>query len=428
MLLQVGIDAPGTEVLPGAAEVAAGGHAEGDAGNGESGRAGRPSARDQRHERSRSRVSGSSSGASRGASSGASAEGAGEDGATADGEQSEADASAGGDESSGAGAEGEGGDEREVRGRIVDASSGEPVPDVRILVVRTGSGWRGTRGDENGEFLGIAPDPLEDDPDAPVELRVSAKGYVSQTVPYAGGEPKIELVKRDHPPVLGVVAGFATDPAGTVVSGRLLISGYDAMGDHFGQWAEADERGAFRLEGMPPGYWRLRAEGGDDWVEVLVPEGGETSAHLRTGDEPWPGTLTAEEYEDRHRALRTSGPRTSDAELGPDAERRAHWERILAVQDLECRWRGVRPRHEVVVTGLPDTAHAHLRAATTRGPNHSWRVAVESGTARFRLTAEDWRLVLEVPGADDHSMRVTVTEPAETETAEIVTVEWKPEG
>ena len=307
-----------------------------------------------------------------------------------------------------------------VKGRVVGAATGKGLSGVRILVVRAGRGWDGTRTDETGAFVGTVPDPSDPAVETPVELRIAMKGYRTQIVPWTSGEPVITLEARAMPPLPGIVEGLATDPSGRVVSGRLLIASYDEMGDHFGQWVRADESGAFRLEGLAPGHWQMRLAGGSAAVDVIVPEGGRTSMHLRAGATAWPGTLTRERFEELHRELSLPGPTRTDSQ-SPDVEqdgesamlderrRAARMQaRQQAIQNLESRWRGVAPERDVIVSGLPQRDFAYVRAATTNGPNESWRVAVRGGVARLRLTYERWRLILEIPGEEELSLTLIV--------------------
>jgi len=306
----------------------------------------------------------------------------------------------------GAGAETEAA--RTITGRVVDAATDATLAGARILVVRTGRGWRATSTDETGAFVGIAPESTREGEPQPIELRIHMKGYHPQTVPWSGGDPVIKMQPRDHPPVPGAVEGLATDAAGTIVTGRILITSYDETGDYLGQWARANAGGAFRLDGLAPGHWRMRMVGGDGYSDVIVPEGGTASVHLRSGERPWPGELTREDFERRHRELSTPGRSRTDELRSRGRPGDAERSRGRAIQDLESRWRGVAAEREVVVTGLPDRDHMCLRAATTNGPNHNWRAPVRDGIARFRLTHERWTLILEEPGENDRLMGVDV--------------------
>lgn len=289
-----------------------------------------------------------------------------------------------------------------VAGRVCDGDTGSVIASARIRCVRGAGRWVGTHAGEDGSFE--VEIPADDGSGAPVELRIARKGYRTLVVPWAGGPVEARLVPEDRPPAAGTIEGFATSSAGRALSGRLLLTTYDEAGDHHGLWALADATGAFVLEGLAPGWWQIALVDGGELVDVVVPEGGTTRAHVVAGPAPWPGELSEEEFTARHAAL--SGgipPGVTDERLdGRKVD-------VRAVSDLENRWRAVRPAREVIVTGLPRDGAAHLRAATMQGPNASWRVRVVDGVARFpALTPEAWRLVLEVPGAADVALRLAV--------------------
>jgi hypothetical protein len=330
------------------------------------------------------------------------------------GDDEDVEKGAGGD---GAGAEGAGSgpetaeDDRViVRGHVVDAATDRPLAGVRILVCRPGHGWHGARTDENGDFDGRAPPDTGDG--THVEVRVAKRGYHTMTIPWTEGPVAARLERRDGLVRPGAVVGLATDLDGRPLTGRILLTTYDAMDDHHGLWALADESGAFRLEGLYPGWWKLRLVGSDgDFVEAIVPEGGETRVHVVGGATPWPGTMTEDEFLARRKELSRGVPRGRTDDALTDEQREAlAWQRIMAMQDLESRWRGIRPARRVEVIGLPRDVTMYVRAKTTNGPNHSWRARVVDGMATFpALTFERWTLLAEF--ADESQQVVPLVVP-----------------
>ncbi len=293
---------------------------------------------------------------------------------------------------------------RRVGGRVLDGSGGRPLVDarVRVVVVADGSvSWEGCRTGEGGVFEASVPGDAAR-PGARIELRIARRGHRTLVLPWTDGPVEVRLEPLDHAPLPGRVVGFATDAAGHVLSGRLLLDATDEFDDHAGLWALADDAGRFVLEGVPAGWWRLRLVGGDATVPAIVPEDGETRVALRGGAEPWPGALGDDEFARRHAELsaRMAPERaTTDAQLGAAEEREAALAVALAVQDLEQRRRATAPTREVEIRGLPSGASVHLRADAVQGPQDAWRARVVEGVARFpALTHEAWRLVLEVPG------------------------------
>ncbi len=286
-----------------------------------------------------------------------------------------------------------------ARGRVLDAD-GNPLVGARVLAVRVGSGWHGARSGEDGSFDSEVPQG-----DGALELRVRMPGHQIAIVPWSGEEladVDVRLERQSAPPVPGRVLGYATDPDGHPITGRVLVTGYDAMWDHQAVWSIADDGGSFVLEGVAPGHWTLRLSGApqEHTVDAIVPDGGETRAHLRGGAEPWPGELDEATFRRLHSEISRRMTRfRSDATVPADERESNEWQVVMSMQGLESRWRGVAPAREVFVTGLPTPDHAYLTAAATRGPGHRWRVPIREGTARFSaLTHEVWSLSVEVPG------------------------------
>ena len=313
---------------------------------------------------------------------------------------------------------------RKVCGRVVDSATGDVLEGVRVLVARGKHGWFGTRTAGDGGFEARVPDDPGDG--SLVEVRLARPGYRTQVVAWEDGDLDAQLQPLDHVPQPGVVEGLATDLAGRTITGRILLSAWDEMGDFHGLWALSDDTGAFRLDGLAPGWWRLRLFGGGEESEIVLPDGGSTRVQVVAGKAPWPGAMTEEAFNERHGELSSGRPPGVTDEALSDAQREAlAWQRSLAMQDLESRWRALRPGRPLVVTGLPKTGVAHLRAASTQGPNHSWRVPVLDGVARFPvLTTESWRLILEIPGEPVVMHEVTIAgrdadaDPHETDTAD----------
>ncbi len=287
-------------------------------------------------------------------------------------------------------------------GSVVDAATGEPVVGVRVLFAAWEDeqelGWYGDTTSDDGSFEHDVPTYWAERATR-LELRIGRRGYTDVILPVTDADDsvKVELHPLPQAPVPGKVVVHAAHPDGTPITGVVLVGGRDGP-DGLWQWAVADAAGRFELDGVPPGYWRLRLNRTGQEVEAILPDGGETSVQLVGPHRPWPQAMTEQEFRKRHAAISSRRPREVETDAlviedeGRDAEA---FDLAWRMQELETEWRAVAPRREVIVTGLPTDGPAWLRAGAN-GPNNAWRVRIVDGTARFAgLTYEHWDLRIE---------------------------------
>lgn len=275
-----------------------------------------------------------------------------------------------------------------LKGRVVDAVTGEPVGDVRVFWMtiradgRTGGG-SGATTDAEGRFDNERPQDWET-AGWRAELRAAKDGYETVRMPLTDGEPVVRLQKRTHPMLPGRVRGALRDADGHPVTGVVLIEGADEILRNAAQYAVADAGGVFVLEGVPAGYWRFSTLNAEP-VEIVVPE--DADAHLE---------------------LRVSSDPRSDAERvhGLDGSRVGYGDKVW-IPRAEGEARKLPPPREVIVTGIANTPGAALRAGMH--PRLFWRSVVSGGEARFAaLTPGAWTLTLTRPGEPDAAMNLDV--------------------
>ncbi len=158
-------------------------------------------------------------------------------------------------------------DEAVVRGQVVDARSGRPVPDARVVLSRGDRSEAASTNDEGRyEVSGLVPG------DYSVDVR--AQGYVparygqreaterGSTLEVRGGRSTTGINVRLEP--AGVVTGRIFDDRGEGLAGveielladRFLSGGIRLPGVGF---AQTEAQGAFRINDVLPGDYYLRA-------------------------------------------------------------------------------------------------------------------------------------------------------------------------
>lgn len=333
---------------------------------------------------------GNGSGGTRGA--GSSGGESGEDDASGDGESAD-DESAGDDGDATEDPEDPSERRWTVRGRVRVPEGAPSVDGARVLVVGHGVGWYGTRVNADGTFEAHATVGFREQASG-FEVRIRGQGYRIAIVPFEG-EDEVDVVVpleiEEVPPALGSLDLLVTDADGRVFEGPVLLTCYDAMGDHHGRLVRTDAGGNATLLGLSPGPWRIRAIGGPRSVDATVPSGASAGAHVHVGD--WPGTLTAEEFEQERARIGEGVPPGVVDEEEAVRERR----RVLEIQDLEQRWRILRPQRSVRLdaTSWPTEDGDLLRVTAMWGPGVSWVVRRRAETVTtLTLSPERWSVSL----------------------------------
>ncbi|MCE9635214.1 MAG: carboxypeptidase-like regulatory domain-containing protein [Planctomycetes bacterium] len=319
---------------------------------------------------------------------------------------------------------------REAPGVVVDAATQLPIAGARVLLAiadgsRAGA-WFGDTSDASGRF---AP-RVGDDTDlrgSRVELRVSKDGYEPSTTAVVGADPvRVELRARGAPRLPGRVTGTLTFGATTdSIPSEVEVDGYDEQGNNASQRAPVDARGAFALEGVPAGRWRL-ARGGGNPVVVDVPDGGEARVELAPPRPAGQGGFTVTDIDvnavkpaDPARAARLDVLIDMLARLGSaaspalDDPARARLQLAVAqeVQRLDAEDRAALPRRIVTVTGLAARIEGGARAWVRLEPKPRlfWRVEATAGAAQFpAVPIGTYTAVLVQPGRADQSCEVVV--------------------
>jgi beta-lactamase regulating signal transducer with metallopeptidase domain/protocatechuate 3,4-dioxygenase beta subunit len=173
-------------------------------------------------------------------------------------------------------------DETALRGRIVDAASGQPITGASVTVALNGEVTHVTT-DAGGRYEVLGPKPGD------YRIYAEAAGYVlaqyGQRYVLEGGEI-VEV--RSGQTVSGV--DVALQPGG-IVSGRIIDeSGAGVFGVEivllrdsgplngagpFGRgWAQTDSAGTFRVDGLEPGQYYVRAH----LPQPIQSSGGEVTA------------------------------------------------------------------------------------------------------------------------------------------------------
>jgi hypothetical protein len=309
---------------------------------------------------------------------------------------------------------------RQASGVVVDAATQQPVASARVLLAiaegpQAGSWWGATTGDD-GSF-GAQVGGEVDLTGSRLEVRVSKDGYEPALVPAAEKDMRVELRIRGSPAMPGRVAGTARRADRTPFTGEIEVEGADEHGNNASQIVLADTAGAFVLEGVPPGRWRLRV-GAAQFVAVLVPDGGETRVDLAA---PKPGEETGfvvtdidpatVKPTDKVLAARAAALRilleslAAERSPGLDEGARSRLTRavVLEFQTLDAQTRAALPRRDVAVTGLGPAAgglRAWLRLEVK--PRLFRRVEIVDGVARFAsVPVGPYTAVLVVPGRPD---------------------------
>jgi len=244
----------------------------------------------------------------------------------------------------------------DLRGRVTDATNGEPIVGAEVIgvVVRDDGRVRRfsatrvqrfsvTTTDASGAFRlgswGRSGKP---------EVAVRALGYRTERRPHPDTSDLWEL----HPTAgngRGSVRGRAHDEDGNGLAGLLLFELRGELGDRFSAYAWSDAAGRYRIDGLHAGRWRVRIGNRRAWVDVSVPDGGDGVADFE-GDRP-------------------------DA---PPAEPPGSDRRV------------------VLVTGPVEGSVVRAEA----GADVFWLAVVEGGVARFELRLGIWVMRRDVDGAD----------------------------
>jgi len=155
-----------------------------------------------------------------------------------------------------------------IKGRVV-CDDGRPLPNANVIAAQTTNTGapRATRVDSEGRFA------FEEIPAAVYVVFASAPGYIDSTLTM--GEPsqwphhlvgtqiKITMIKG------GVITGSLTNPRGEPMVGvpvnATRANGPPAPFMGFlsgGGISESDDRGVYRIYGLPPGQYTVSAGGG----------------------------------------------------------------------------------------------------------------------------------------------------------------------
>lgn len=253
-----------------------------------------------------------------------------------------------------------------LAGRVLDDATAAPVPGARVLLAwedEDGLNWHGDWTGADGAFAFLPREHLKGRPPEEVaalrlEIRIRAPGYRDLRVGALDLRGDVRLVPDPTPPLPGLVQGTAMGHDGRPWSGRLTVEAFDRdFGAYFCQWCRAGEDGSYRLEGVPPGNWRMRVSGAGTLQEVRVPEGGDVWVNL---------------------AVPEGGP-------------------LAAKRD-----RSFAGEREVRVTGLPGGKYRREFLRCERRPGHFFREPFTGGTCVFdAVPVGPWSLVLEVPGREE---------------------------
>lgn len=160
-----------------------------------------------------------------------------------------------------------------VAGVVTDASTGLPIENAIIRLADAATkvagpigdghgGWRWARTDQNGEYL------IDTVPAGDYELRAWAFGFepggpVPVTV-LDGQTATVDIPLQPRPQ--GAIEGVVTDgTTGEPVAGALVVAhpglggGSGPVDEHGVPWAVfTDDLGAYRIEGLGVGTWRVR--------------------------------------------------------------------------------------------------------------------------------------------------------------------------
>jgi hypothetical protein len=270
-----------------------------------------------------------------------------------------------------------------VRGRVLDADD-RPVGGVEL---RLAGGGRAPPGLvlPSGFWLGPARGPTRSGPDGSFELR---------GLPPREGPVELRAYHPEHPSGRSEPFAFArlgqtveVDvwlERGATITGRVLLDGEPAglrvawNGERAGGWTRANDRGAYRITGVPGGELRLgaRLEEEDDDVErpedvlLYVEEGADLTCDLE---------LFARLARIRGRVLDVFGEPVADADVVA----------ILRTETDED-WMDEEPRAESEADGsfelaVPDAAGLLFDVSARRGPRRSQTLSVGAGARDLEL-------------------------------------------
>ena len=291
-----------------------------------------------------------------------------------------------------------------VTGVVLDAASGEPVPDAHAIFVADigeSSSWWGTTTDAEGRFR------IDAGRFRPgyhrLEVRVAAEDRRTWRGAFAGPGMEIRMERLPGRPAPGRIRGVAQFTDGRAVEGVVEATLLDEMLHSESRNALADRTGTFLLAGVLPGQWRVRLRGCRSWSTVVVPEGGESAVAFRVDRPPDPlppwTEAAAEELEllDRQAMLLVRGAAAASGS-GEDSEAidRKLEQSLREIRDrcavLEETRRAAQPRRAVEVTGLPEEPYATLEASSG---GRRWVEEVAAGRAGFPgLEIGEWRFTL----------------------------------
>lgn len=275
-----------------------------------------------------------------------------------------------------------------VTGRVRSAT-GVALAGVRVVLAGRESGqptWIATDTSLEGEFdLPLARGRFDEG--APLELRVRAAGFVSRRLPVSPGATDVVLERGAREPVPGRVRGVVRDAEGFAVKGLVVVSGFDEFLTPLRRAAVADPKGAFSLDGVPPGTWTLGLTDDGPRADVVVPEDGEVRVELRRAGVPRaPRRLSDAEYADAEYAISLRLSEAGRRAARPDATREvlAAAERDIdaAEEDLarlRCERLAFAPHRALDVQGLPGDRRVWVSVPADDG---DWVVEASAGTAR----------------------------------------------
>lgn len=254
---------------------------------------------------------------------------------------------------------------KRVGGVVLDGATGEPIAKARVLYVmvdeKGGENWFGGTTDAEGRFSAGGWKPEQLAAGGTPEIRIRADGFRVHIAPVGEATLEVRLEALDQPPLPGHIEGNVLGADAEPYHGRLAIVGHDAFGNNMHQWVTTDPQGAFRMESMPAGRWRVGPFGTTLQI-VVVPEDDTVRVSFELDKAP------------------------QDSETVP-AEMRA-----------------------VTIEGIPDDVAAGASIRAELRARHFWRATVNYGRAEFAsLPIGNWTFVLEQPGQPDRTVAAAVT-------------------
>jgi hypothetical protein len=258
-----------------------------------------------------------------------------------------------------------------------------------------------------------------------VELRVAhVRHWTWRGAPQTPGEiVRVRLTPWDREPAPGRVLGTAVDSSDRPLSGELVLTVEDEFLRVRSACVLADERGAFTLEGLWHGTWRISLDGCPP-VEAAIRDGDEIRVRLRATHDA--AELGANERSTRASEVlhaRVAELKSRKVELAESGRTKDELDEQLeaAIEELqraEAMRRKDRIRRDVVVTGVPRDG-AYVVGALCEG--RIWRVVAKDGVARFSsLSTETWTITIERFGVAMPLLDVAVEEGEGPQTVEVV--------